>query len=107
MADRSTFEKAVKAVFNRKGELSRIVMFGSDKLTYEQVPRDALAGIHGDVIAVLEAIRDPDEAMVECGRAATVAFLDITGSALTVAREKMRRRYAAMIDELLKEASGG
>jgi hypothetical protein len=41
--------------------------------------------------------RKPTEEMIEAGRAATVARLSIPGSALTVAREKMRRRYTAMI----------
>lgn len=47
--------------------------------------------------------REPTEEMVESGRAATAAFHDIQGSALTVAREKMRRRYNAMIDASLQE----
>jgi hypothetical protein len=42
--------------------------------------------------------RVPTEAMIEHGRAATAAFHSIQGSALTVAREKMRRRFIACVD---------
>lgn len=47
--------------------------------------------------------RLPTEAMIEHGRAATAAFHNIQGSALTVAREKMRRRYVACIDAALSD----
>lgn len=40
---------------------------------------------------------EPTTAMVEAGLGVTAAWLDIKGSALTVNREKMRRRYRAMV----------
>lgn len=40
---------------------------------------------------------DPTEEMITRGLATTNSFLDIKGSQLTVNREKMRRRYKAMI----------
>lgn len=40
---------------------------------------------------------EPTDEMVDAGLRATAAFLDIPGSALTVNREKMRRRFRAMV----------
>lgn len=42
--------------------------------------------------------QEPTDAMVEAGLAVTAAWHDLPGSAMTVNREKMRRRYRAMID---------
>ncbi len=42
--------------------------------------------------------RKATDNMIDMGLAATSAWLDIPGSALTVNREKMRRRYHAMVD---------
>ncbi|MFZ5784036.1 MAG: hypothetical protein ACOY4R_27880 [Pseudomonadota bacterium] len=53
--------------------------------------------------AAIEAMREPTEALIDAGRAATAAHLDIKGSGLTVAREKMRRRFNAMLDAALQE----
>jgi hypothetical protein len=41
---------------------------------------------------------EPTDEMIDAGLASTSAYLDIQGSALTVNREKMRRRYIAMIN---------
>lgn len=41
---------------------------------------------------------EPTNEMIDAGLRATASFLDIEGSQLTVNREKMRRRYKAMID---------
>jgi hypothetical protein len=51
--------------------------------------------------AVLRSLLEPSEAMIDAGRAATAAHLGIEGSALTVSREKMRRRFVAMINHAL------
>lgn len=40
---------------------------------------------------------EPTPGMIEAGRAVTASWLDIPGSGLTVAREKMKRRYIAMV----------
>ena len=40
---------------------------------------------------------EPTKKMIDAGLGATAAWQDIPGSALTVNREKMRRRYKAMI----------
>jgi hypothetical protein len=49
---------------------------------------------------------EPTEAMIDAGLAATNAWLDIKGSALTVNREKMRRRYIAMVQAYLRMKEG-
>lgn len=41
--------------------------------------------------------REATEEMIEAGRAVTATWRNIQGSGLTIAREKMRLRYAAMI----------
>ena len=41
---------------------------------------------------------EPTDEMVDAGLRSTAAFLDIKGSQLTVNREKMRRRYKAMLE---------
>lgn len=46
---------------------------------------------------VERALLNPSEAMIDAGLAATAAHLDIQGSAVTVNREKMRRRFSAMV----------
>jgi hypothetical protein len=43
--------------------------------------------------------------MIDAGLQATNARLNIPGSGLTVAREKMRLRYKAMIAEWLSQGS--
>lgn len=40
---------------------------------------------------------EPTEAMVDAGISVMAAWHDLPGSALTVNREKMRRRYKAML----------
>ena len=52
--------------------------------------------------AAIEAMRELTPEMIAAGLAVTATWLDIEGSGLTVAREKMRRRYRAAIDEALK-----
>lgn len=42
--------------------------------------------------------REPTDAMIDAALVTTAAWLDIKGSALVVNREKMRRRYKAMIE---------
>lgn len=44
--------------------------------------------------------KEPTPAMIDAGLRATAVFLDIQGSALTVNREKLRRRYSAMLNEV-------
>jgi hypothetical protein len=48
--------------------------------------------------AALAALRDPNHEMIEVGRMELGTWQDIPGSGLTVAREKMRRRWNAMVE---------
>lgn len=50
-------------------------------------------------------VLNPTEAMIDAGRSATAAHLNFQGSALTVSREKMRRRFKAMIDFALAQTA--
>jgi hypothetical protein len=43
-----------------------------------------------------ENMTDPTDTMIDAGLAVTAAYLNIKGSALTINREKMRRRFIAM-----------
>jgi cation transport regulator ChaB len=54
-------------------------------------------------IAAAEAMKDPTEKMVDAGRMVTASWLDVSGSGVTIAREKMRRRFNAVVDAALKE----
>ena len=65
-------------------------------LTPEQVEQYLVPALRGLGLAVVPL--EPTEVMIEAGLAATGAWLDIPGSALTVNREKMRRRYKAMVE---------
>lgn len=51
----------------------------------------------------IEAVREPTPAMIEAGLSVTATWLSIKGSGLTIAREKMKRRFRAMIDSALAE----
>jgi len=42
--------------------------------------------------------KEPTEKMIIAGLAVTAAWHDLPGSGLTVSREKMRRRYVAMVE---------
>lgn len=46
--------------------------------------------------------REPTEEMISAALAVTAAWHDLPGSALTVNREKMRRRYRAMVETVEK-----
>jgi hypothetical protein len=52
--------------------------------------------------AAIAAMREPTPEMIEAGRAVTATWLNIPGSGLTIAREKMKLRWRAMIDEMVK-----
>jgi hypothetical protein len=47
--------------------------------------------------AKIEMPRELTDAQADAALAATAAFLDIKGSALTVNREKMKARYRALV----------
>lgn len=49
--------------------------------------------------------REPSSEMIDAGLASTNVWLNIPGSALTVNREKMRRRYIAMIAKFSGQAA--
>lgn len=51
-----------------------------------------------DELGMVIIPREPTEKMIDAGVAAMGAWHDLPGSALTVNREKMRRRYQAMIE---------
>lgn len=103
----AAFERATRALYERRGALTKILMFGSDKLSYDQIVTGAsqvrgstaehsLAEFCADVMAVLEAIREPDEAMERAG-----------GEAFSLGDLKLPEAvWIAMIDVLLSEARG-
>lgn len=55
------------------------------------------------VDAVLAVLREASPEMIEAALLSTTTWRAIAGSKLTVNREKMRRRWAAMIDSILEE----
>src|ERR1700724_2265310 len=56
--------------------------------------------------AALATPREPTPEMIAAGLAATGSWLDIEGSGLTIAREKMRRRWCAMHDTMMATPEG-
>lgn len=50
---------------------------------------------------------EPTEEMVTAGIASTAAWLELKGSQMTVNREKMRRRYRAMVLAAPKDGTSG
>jgi hypothetical protein len=53
--------------------------------------------------AAIKAMWEPTDAMIDSGRAATAAYLDLPLRGVDLERAKYRMRYQAMIDAALKE----
>ena len=55
------------------------------------------------VRAVMEALMEPSEGMIDAAHRCTASRLNIPGSGLTVAREKARLRWQAMLRAAMDE----
>lgn len=67
----------------------------ADGLTAEEIEMQLQEALDKQGLVVVP--REPTDEMIDAALSATAAWLDIPGSQLTVNREKMRRRYKAMI----------
>lgn len=93
-----TFDRVRRAMWDaREGALPERVRRPYDPLPGDPIDRMA--------IAALEVIREPSEALADVGVAATASHQGSTGTAATVNRAKMRRRWSFMIDAILRGAA--
>ena len=72
-------------------------------LTPEQIEQYLVPALQECGLAVVPI--EPTDAMIDAGLATTAAWHDLPGSAVTVNREKMRRRYKAMIEAASLQAT--
>jgi hypothetical protein len=75
----------------------------AEPLTPERIEKYLVPALRECGLAVVPI--EPTEAMISAGLATTYAWQEIPGSAMTVNREKMRRRYKAMVEAADKSDS--
>jgi hypothetical protein len=96
-------ERVARASFtcwrNRMTEKGQLLDKGQ---TFEDMSSSEQEFAYIHARAIISAMLEPTDEMIESGLISTVMWQDIKGSALIVNRAKMKLRYQAMIDRALE-----
>lgn len=101
MPDQEMIERCARAAYEAL-DADKTYYVGSDE-DLEDVVLDGSFNLKLMIKAIIKAMRDPSEKLIDVGLRATAIHLDIKGSQLTVNRGKMLARFNAMIDSILND----